>query len=208
MNLNNCPLCGSEYVDTFYMDGKYFVSCENCDIRTHNYDSEEEAQAVWNNLPIKANDGKRVKREKKVLPIKFHLLNANMEEPKCHNGVCYDIAIPEQVVLRQNGFYMIPLGFSCKLPDGYHAELFVRSSTPKNYKFILANSVGIVDPNYCGKNDQWMACIYYLGECEIVIPAGTRLFQFKLVPNPPESEIQLTDQVDEPDRGGFGSTGL
>lgn len=39
----------------------------------------------------------------------------------------------------------IPLGIAMKLPKGYEAIVAPRSSTPKNFNIICANSIGIID---------------------------------------------------------------
>ena len=202
--LNNCPLCESHYVGTFYLDGKYFVSCEDCDIRTQSYDTEDEAKIAWNRLPAHKSLHYGC-----VLELQFHKIHPDVVLPEAHNGVCYDLTIPEDIVF--DGKFlehkMVPLGFSCKIPEGYHAKIYLRSSSPGKYGILLANSVGIIDSSYCGDNDEWKLTVLHFRPQKEVIPAGTRIAQFEIIRNAPKSEFKLVDSLGMPDRGGFGSTG-
>lgn len=205
MKLNDCPLCHSQYVGTYYLDGRFFVACQDCDIRTQSYDSEEEAQLAWNKL-----SSKHTPRVEPNWEIQFHKIHSGVVLPESHNGVCFDLTIPEGVTF--NGelleHKLISLGFSAKLPEGYHAKVYLRSSSPKKYGIILANSVGIIDSSYCGDNDEWkLSVLHYRGRRE-GIPAGTRLAQFELVRNNPVPRFLIVDSLNGPDRGGFGSTGV
>ena len=48
---------------------------------------------------------------------------------------------------------LVPTGVKCHLEPGYYLELSVRSSTPLKHWLILANSVGIIDADYCDNPD-------------------------------------------------------
>ena len=48
---------------------------------------------------------------------------------------------------------LVSTGVKCYLEKGYYLELSVRSSTPLKYWLILANSVGIIDADYCDNPD-------------------------------------------------------
>lgn len=48
---------------------------------------------------------------------------------------------------------LVSTGVKCHLEEGYYLELSVRSSTPLKYWIVLANSVGIIDADYCDNPD-------------------------------------------------------
>lgn len=48
---------------------------------------------------------------------------------------------------------LVSTGVKCHLEPGYYLELSVRSSTPLKHWLILANSVGIIDADYCDNPD-------------------------------------------------------
>ena len=45
----------------------------------------------------------------------------------------------------------VPLGFAMEIPEGYHAEIFLRSSTGAKTPFRVSNSAGIIDSDYRGE---------------------------------------------------------
>jgi dUTP pyrophosphatase len=99
------------------------------------------------------------------------------------------------------------LGVGMKLPKGYKANVYPRSSTFKNYGFILTNSVGIIDNSYCGNTDEWAAMMYCTREG--VINYGDRILQFEPVPVYTHNfSYEEVEELDEDSRGGYGSTGV
>ena len=102
---------------------------------------------------------------------------------------------------------LFKLGVGMKLPEGYKANVYPRSSTFKNYGFILTNSVGIIDNSYCGATDEWCAMVYCTREG--VINYGDRILQFEPVPVYTHNfSYEEVKELDEESRGGYGSTGV
>lgn len=109
-----------------------------------------------------------------------------------------------------------------RLPKGYYARLYARSSNYNNYSMILSNSVGIIDNSYCGGRDIWKAKFIKLDEGDTRIPEiGSRVCQFEIVPSMHMKWYQKiahlftsgfkfveVDKLPTKDRGGFGSTGI
>lgn len=99
------------------------------------------------------------------------------------------------------------LGVGMKLPKGFKANVYPRSSTFKNYGFILTNSVGIIDNSYCGNEDELCAMVYCTRTG--VINYGDRVFQFEPVPVYTHNFVyEEVDELGEESRGGYGSTGV
>ena len=116
-------------------------------------------------------------------------------------------------------YQLIPLGIAIQLPPGYEAVIAPRSSTFKYYGLICANSIGVIDNTYSGNNDQWMfAAIAFK---DTIVAEGQRVCQFRIQLSQKASIFQKikwlftnkfefiqTDNLDNSDRGGFGSTGI
>lgn len=96
----------------------------------------------------------------------------------------------------------IGTGVKAEIPEGYVGLLMVRSSFGKK-GLRLANTVGVIDPDYRG---EIMAVVNCDGIC--VIKAGERFAQL-LVVECPQFEIEFVDDLSSTERGegGFGSTG-
>lgn len=94
------------------------------------------------------------------------------------------------------------LGVGMKLPIGYKANVYPRSSTFKNFGFILTNSVGIIDNTYCGDNDEWAGMVYCTRDG--IIDYGDRIFQFEPVPVYTHEFVYTElENLDDISRGGY-----
>ncbi len=138
------------------------------------------------------------------LQIKYH--NEEIEKiKKIDKGDWIDLRAAEKVELKQGDFALISLGVSMKLPDGYEAHLAPRSSTFKTWGIIQTNSIGVVDNSYSGNNDIWKMPVY--ATRDTVINVNDRICQFRIMPKMPVLDVEEVDNLEGPDRGGFGSTG-
>ena len=116
-----------------------------------------------------------------------------------------DLRCAEKTYLFAGQYAQIPLGVAIQLPNGYEAHVVPRSSTFKKYGVLLANSIGIIDNSYAGDNDQWHFLAYPTRDA--IIEKNERICQFRIVKNQPDIEIVTVESLDNPDRGGIGSTG-
>lgn len=116
-----------------------------------------------------------------------------------------DLRAAETVKLKRGEFSLIPLGIAVELPAGYEAHVLPRSSTPKKFHIIMANSEGIIDNSYCGDNDEWK--FPALAIADTVIHKNDRICQFRIEKIQPDLEIEPVRSLGNVDRGGIGSTG-
>ena len=124
------------------------------------------------------------------------------------HGVMCDLAASETVELKQGEVKIIPLGVSMKLPYGDFGIVVPRSSTCLKRGILMANSIGIIDNEYCGDGDVWGFVAYAIRDT--VIERGTRIAQFMPAPFIPDWDAIKFEEVESmgcADRGGYGSTG-
>lgn len=138
------------------------------------------------------------------IKIKYHEEGIPRLE-KIVQGDWIDLRAAETIRLLPNTYYLISLGVSMRLPEGYEAHVVPRSSTFKNWGIFQTNSMGIIDNSYCGDNDIWRMPIYATREA--VINKGDRICQFRVVKKMEEVNFIKTDHLSDTNRGGFGSTG-
>lgn len=125
---------------------------------------------------------------------------------KISKGDLIDLRAAETVEMKKGDFKLIKLGVGMKLPDGYKANVYPRSSTYKNFGIILANSVGQIDNSYSGDSDEWRFPAIALRDT--VIHKNDRICQFEIQKIQPEIEFIEVEHLDEVSRGGIGSTGV
>ena len=138
--------------------------------------------------------------------IKIKYFNNELEKiKKIEKGDWIDLRSSITVTLRAGEFKLIPLGVGMELPKGYEAHVVPRSSTYKNFGVIQTNHTGVIDASYCGDQDQWYFPAYALRDT--VINMNDRICQFRIVEEQPEIEFIEVENLDNPNRGGIGSTG-
>mgnify|MGYP003342015769 FL=1 len=71
---------------------------------------------------------------------------------------------------------------------------------------MVANGVGIVDPDYSGPNDEVMIQLLNFTDAEVQVQRGDRLAQGIILPVPRITWNEVTTLRDTT-RGGFGATG-
>ena len=125
--------------------------------------------------------------------------------PEVH-GEWIDLCTAEDVTLDFLEYKIISLGVSIEIPAGYYAHVVPRSSTFGKWGILLANSMGVIENDYCGDGDVWGYPALCLRKEGTHIPKGTRICQFRLVEKAPDMEFVQVESLGNHDRGGFGST--
>ena len=141
--------------------------------------------------------------ENLVVKIKYHTDILPISE--FENGDWIDLRAAEDVEMKAGEFRIISLGVSMKLPAGYEAHVVPRSSTCKKWGIIQANHMGVIDNSYCGNNDIWKFPAIAIQDT--VIYKNDRICQFRIEKKQPKFSWDVVNQMDDPDRGGIGSTG-
>ena len=124
---------------------------------------------------------------------------------KFQKGDWVDLRCAERVEIKQGEYKLLKLGVGMEIPKGYEAWVVPRSSTPKQFGIIMANSIGIIDNSYNGDEDQWR--FPAIAFRDTVIEKGDRICQFRILAHQPPHTIKTVEKLGSVDRGGIGSTG-
>ena len=65
--------------------------------------------------------------------------------------------------------------------------------------------MGVIDESYCGDSDQWLFPAY--ATRDTTIHKNDRICQFRIIKHQPKITFDEVEKLDNPNRGGFGSTG-
>ena len=139
-----------------------------------------------------------------TIKVKYHADIDPLEQISIGDAI--DVRAAKDIHLLCMQYTKIPLGFSCKIHDGYTALLLPRSSTFEKYGIIQTNSIGCIDNAYCGYNDQWAMPVIAL-RTDVNIPKNTRIGQFIIIPKMPQVQFEAVYSLGYKNRRGFGSTG-
>ena len=71
---------------------------------------------------------------------------------------------------------------------------------------MVANGVGVIDPDYSGPNDEVMIQLLNFTRADVTIRRGDRLAQAIVLPVPRVTWNEV-EEIRDVTRGGFGATG-
>lgn len=153
---------------------------------------------------------KTTTNNKSLVSLKFKRLTTDAKAPYKATAfaACYDVFANDTVTLYpqrgQDKAYKVPTGVAFEIPEGYHLEVYVRSSTGLKTKLRLANGTGIVDSDYV---DELFLLVENIGSSVTRINKGERIAQVMLVENVQTELVEVDSLTKEGTHEGFGSTG-
>lgn len=139
----------------------------------------------------------RIKRVDTSLPLPTYATSGSVG---CDLSARVSVTVAPKTLMR------IPTNIIVKAPPEYMFLVTLRSSTPQRLGLIMPNSVGVVDQDYCGPEDEIAVPVYNLTDKSVVVKKGDRFAQgiFVQVDRVVWEEVRY---LPHPTRGGFGSTG-
>jgi dUTP pyrophosphatase len=117
----------------------------------------------------------------------------------------FDLAAAHDAAIAPGQIALVRTGLVIEVPTGHFLAIFARSSTPLKRGLIVANGVGVIDPDYSGPKDEVMIQVLNVTPSEVRVTRGDRLAQGIVLPAPRVTWQEVT-AIRETTRGGFGST--
>lgn len=115
-----------------------------------------------------------------------------------------DLRSSVDVVIKPMTVEMVDVGFSCKIPAGYHAKITARSSMGKK-GILVSNSPGIIDSDFVGRV---RVLLLNLSGQDFLVSRGDRIAQWLVEKNISYfwENVDSLEQTNR-DSAGFGTTG-
>lgn len=120
------------------------------------------------------------------------------------SDVGYDLTAIRKHKILENGVILYDTGLAVSPPPGFYIEIVPRSSISKT-GYMLANSVGTIDPEYTG--NLYLALVKVIPDApELKLPFTKCQFVLRKAHY---GDVKEVDHICSTDRGsgGFGSTG-
>jgi dUTP diphosphatase len=144
-----------------------------------------------------------------MLTIRIRRLNPSVALPcyESEGAAAFDLAASEDIEIPAGEVRLVPTGLVVELPAGMFLAIFARSSTPLKRGLMVANGVGVVDPDYCGAEDEVKIAVLNFRAAAVQVRAGDRIAQGIVLPAARVTWEEIAGGPAHPSRGGFGSTG-
>lgn len=129
-----------------------------------------------------------------------------LPEYKTKGAVGFDLTARIEVSIKPFEVTLIPLNIVARVPKGYGLFLYSRSSMPGKKGLIVANSVGVIDQDYNGEEDELKLAVLNFTKKKVIVEKGERICQAVLakIAVPKITEVK---KMNSKSRGGFGTTG-
>jgi dUTP pyrophosphatase len=118
----------------------------------------------------------------------------------------FDLSAAHDLTVAPGQVALVRTGLVIEVPSGYFLGIFARSSTPLKRGLLVANGVGVIDPDYSGPTDEILIAVLNFTASDVHVARGDRLAQGIVLPATRVSWDEVAE-LRETARGGFGATG-
>lgn len=132
--------------------------------------------------------------------------DAILPEYKTPGSCAFDVSTIEDATIQPNEIVRLRTGLVVCTPKDHVLIVAARSSLPKKFGLTVVQGIGIIDEDYCGPNDELLLQLINFTDAPVTVTKGDRLAQGMIMPVI-KASFRVVEQLDTPDRGGFGSTG-
>jgi len=118
----------------------------------------------------------------------------------------FDLASAHDLTVAPRAIALVRTGLLIGVPPGHFLAIFARSSVPLKRGLMVANGVGVVDPDYSGPEDEVMIQVLNVTDRDVTVRRGDRIAQGIILPAPRVTWEEV-EEIRSVTRGGFGATG-
>lgn len=132
---------------------------------------------------------------------------AQIPKYETSGSVGFDLAAIEHTSIAPGELKLIRTGLVVKTPRGYMLNLIPRSSTFKKFGLIMPHSLGVIDQDYCGPEDELLIQVLNLATLTSNVYTGDKIAQ-GVFTKISKAKWEISQEVDASisSRNGFGST--
>jgi dUTP pyrophosphatase len=139
----------------------------------------------------------KIKRFDKELPLPKH---------QTGGAAAFDLAASKTMQIAAHQVAYVPVNVAIATPEGHFLLLAARSSLHKR-GLLLANGIGVGDPDFSGNEDQYVAALLNFTDAPVTVERGDRLMQGMFVAVT-QFDWEEVNEMPNKTRGGFGTTGI
>lgn len=139
----------------------------------------------------------RIARVDTTLPLPRHESNG---------AVGFDFLTRETTTIEPGSIALVPGNVIVQVPEGYALLIIPRSSLPRKKALVCPHSIGVIDQDYHGSEDEILVQVQNIGNKPVTVERGERIAQGMFVKVEKAQWVEV-DNHEAKTRGGFGSTG-
>ncbi|TAK03953.1 dUTP diphosphatase [Patescibacteria group bacterium] len=142
------------------------------------------------------------------IPVKILKVHpdAIIPEYKTSGACAFDLSPVEDAAFAPGETKLVGTGLVFCFPPGHVLVVAPRSSLFRKKGLVQPHSIGIVDQDYCGPDDEVKMLLKNDSDVPVTIARGERVCQGLFFPVV-HAAFEEVSSMDAPTRGGYGSTG-
>ena len=142
--------------------------------------------------------------------MKIHIrrIDTSLELPRYESSgaVGFDFVTRETTTITPGAIALVPGNVVVQVPKGFALLIVPRSSLPRKKALVCPHSIGVIDQDYCGPEDEILIQVQSISDSPITVERGERIAQGIFV-KVEQADWEEVDDHGVKTRGGFGSTG-
>lgn len=142
------------------------------------------------------------------MEVRIQRIDSSLPLPRYESAgaVGFDLITRETTVIQPGEIALIPGNVIVQVPEGFSLLILPRSSLPRKKALVCPHSVGVIDQDYHGTNDEILVQVQNVSMAPVTVERGERIAQGLFVRTEQAQWIEV-DSHGKESRGGFGSTG-
>jgi len=144
-----------------------------------------------------------------AMKVQIHRLDKDLPLPKYETSGSFgfDFLAREDTVIDPGQIGLVPSNVIVKCPAELALLILPRSSTYRKTGLVFPHSVGLVDQDYCGPEDEIFIQLVNPRNHDVVVKRGDKIAQGLFVRSPKVDFVEVEPEfLGKDSRGGFGST--
>jgi len=121
-------------------------------------------------------------------------------------AVGFDLITRETTIVEPGSIALVPSNVIVRVPEGHMLIITPRSSLPRKKGLVCPHSIGIIDQDYHGTEDELLVQVQNISQEPVTVERGERIAQGLFV-RVDQAKWNEVDDHGAETRGGFGSTG-
>jgi len=111
--------------------------------------------------------------------VKLHRIDLSLPLPKYHTqgSFAFDLIAREDTTIAPQEMALIPGNIIVECPENLALLILPRSSTPRKKQLIFPHSIGLIDRDYCGPEDEIHIQVMNIGKEPVTVERGERMFE-------------------------------
>ncbi len=142
------------------------------------------------------------------MQVSIQRIDPSLPLPQYHSegAVGFDLITRETTTVEPGKIALVPGNVIVKVPESTMLIITPRSSLPRKKGLICPHSIGIIDCDYHGEQDEILVQVQNITDAPVTVERGERIAQgiFVKVERAEWDEVHTHGKQS---RGGFGSTG-